>query len=41
MNEANARFAKAQQARFAGDVSYKIKPGIYLAISEELRKHPL
>lgn len=41
MNEANARFAKAQQARFAGDVSYKIKPGIYLAISEELRKYPL
>ena len=28
-NEAQSEFAKAQQARFAADVSYKIKPGIY------------
>lgn len=28
-NEAQAEFAKAQQARFAADISYKIKPGIH------------
>lgn len=29
MNEAQMRFAKAQQALFAADVAYKIRPGIY------------
>lgn len=28
-NEAQTEFAKAQQARFAADISYKIKPGIH------------
>ena len=28
-NEAQAAFAKAQQARFAADITYKIKPGIH------------
>ena len=29
MNEAQARFARSQQALFAADVRYKIKPGIH------------
>jgi len=29
MNEAQARFGRAQQAVFAADVSYKVRPGIY------------
>lgn len=29
MNEAQLRFAKAQQAVFSADVGYKIRPGIY------------
>ena len=29
MNEAQARFAKAQQAVFAADVSYKVRPSVY------------
>lgn len=29
MNEAHSHFAKAQQAKFAADVSYMIQPGIY------------
>ena len=37
MNEAHAEFAKAQQARFAADVSYMIKPGIYDKIKEQLK----
>mgnify|MGYP003304419817 CR=1 FL=1 len=36
MNEAQARFAKAQQACFYADVSYKIRPGIYRSIIEAL-----
>lgn len=36
MNEAQARFAKAQQACFSADVSYKIRPGIYRSIIEAL-----
>jgi hypothetical protein len=36
MNEAHAQYAKAQQARFAADVSYMIKPGIYEKIKEQL-----
>lgn len=38
MNEADTRFAKAQQARFAADVSYKIKPGLYEKIAVALEK---
>jgi hypothetical protein len=38
MNEAQMRFAKAQQAVFAADVTYKIQPGIYFRIYEELKK---
>ena len=29
MNEAHSKFAKAQQAKFAADVSYMIQPAIY------------
>ncbi|MBR5833470.1 MAG: hypothetical protein IKY48_02705 [Bacteroidales bacterium] len=36
MNEAHAQYAKAQQARFAADVSYMIQPGIYDKIKEQL-----
>ena len=32
MNEAQARFAKAQQAVFAADVSYKVRPSEYSEI---------
>lgn len=35
-NEAADRFAKAQQAVYKANVSYKIKPGIYGAIAERL-----
>ena len=35
-NEAQAAFAKAQQARFAADITYKIKPGIDEQISRLL-----
>ena len=38
MNEAQARFARAQQAVFTADVSYKIKPGIYSKIADLLRR---
>lgn len=37
MNEARTRFAKAQQAVFAADQSYKIKPGIYEEIYLRLK----
>ena len=36
MNEAYAEFAKAQQARFAADVSYMIQSGIHQKIKEQL-----
>ena len=36
MNAAHAEFAKAQQARFAADISYKIKPGIHAEILKSL-----
>lgn len=36
MNEADVRFARAQQAYFAADSSYKIRPGIYGMIDSEL-----
>jgi hypothetical protein len=36
MNEAHSQFAKAQQARFAADVTYMIQPGIYDKIKELL-----
>ena len=39
MNEAQARFASAQQALFAADVKYKIKPGIYKEIYNRLSVH--
>lgn len=32
MNEAQMRFAKAQQKLFAADVTYKVQPGIYARI---------
>jgi hypothetical protein len=35
-DEAQAAFAKAQQARFAADITYKIKPGIHEQISRLL-----
>jgi hypothetical protein len=35
-NEAQSEFAKAQQARFKADISYKIKPGIHDQISKIL-----
>ena len=37
MNESRTRFAKAQQAVFAADRSYKIKPGIYEEIYLRLK----
>lgn len=37
MNEAYARFARAQQAVFASDVSYKCRPGIHQAIYDVLK----
>lgn len=37
MNETRTRFAKAQQAVFAADRSYKIKPGIYEEIYLRLK----
>lgn len=37
MNEARTRFAKSQQAVFAADRSYKIKPGIYEEIYLRLK----
>lgn len=36
MNEAHSRFAKAQQAKFAADVSYMIQPGTHDKIKELL-----
>ena len=36
-NEAQARFAQAQQALFAADMTYKCRPGIYHDIYELLR----
>lgn len=46
MNEARAEYARAQQTLFASDMSYKIKPGIYLEIRKRLtsllsENHPL
>lgn len=34
MNEAQARFAQAQQAVFSADVSYKIRPGVHQRLFE-------
>ena len=39
MNEAQARFARAQQAVFAADVTYKIKPGIYSKMYSSSKFH--
>ena len=36
MNEAQMRFAKAQQKLFAADVNYKVQPGIYARIRETI-----
>lgn len=36
MNEAQAAFARAQQALFSANVSYKIKPGLYARIASSL-----
>ena len=36
MNEAQTRYAKAQQAVFAADIAYKIQPGIYSRIYDRL-----
>lgn len=36
MNEAQMRFAKAQQKLFAADVKYKVQPGIYARIRETI-----
>ena len=33
-NEAQARFARAQQALFSADVRYKVRPGVYARIYE-------
>ena len=41
MNEAQARFARAQQTLFAADVKYKIKPGIYKEIYNLLSSQKL
>lgn len=38
MNEAQARFARAQQALFSSDVRYKISEGVYARIADALRK---
>jgi hypothetical protein len=37
-NEAQARFAHAQQALFAADMTYKCRPGVYHDIYGLLRK---
>ena len=37
MNEAQSVFAKAQQARFKADITYKIKPGTYERIADAIR----
>ena len=37
MNEAQARFARSQQALFAADASYKIVPGVYEKIYSLLK----
>ena len=37
-NEAQARFAKAQQALFAADMTYKCRPGVYCDIYELLTR---
>ena len=39
MNEAQARFARAQQALFAADVRYKVKPDTYRRIVEMIPAH--
>ncbi len=36
MNDAQSAFARAQQALFSADLSYKIKPGVYSAIAASL-----
>lgn len=36
MNEAQTEFARAQQARFSADITYKIKPDIFKEISKAL-----
>ena len=36
MNEAQAAYAKAQQALFSANVSYKVKPGLYSRIASAL-----
>lgn len=36
MNEARAAYARAQQRLFAADMSYKVRPGIYAEIRENL-----
>ena len=41
MNEAQARFARAQQTLFAADVKYKIKPDIYKEIYNLLSSQKL
>ena len=38
MNEAQARFASAQQALFAADVRYKLRPGTYEELYKFLKK---
>ena len=38
MNEAQTAFAAAQQALFAGNVSYKIKPGVCARLAELLTR---
>lgn len=37
MNEAHSQFAKAQQAKFNADLSYKIKPGLYESIAKAIK----
>ena len=36
MNEASSEYARAQQALFTADISYKIRPGIYTEIRAKL-----
>lgn len=36
MNEAQARFAKAQQTLFSADMAYKMRPGVYKDIADFL-----
>jgi hypothetical protein len=38
MEAARREFQKAQQECYAANVNYKIKPGIYSAIAENLKK---